>query len=222
MSSLLNVSNGSSKSEEFNFKDIEVLVDSEEQNWFKRAQVGNFLGLKHIDTSVGGLDKCEMPTRNDIKATLHGMGGWFRPKDHQNKTKKLLSVFGVMYVIIKSQKDKGKALKKHILRDIAPRGFDARIEKIQGKHQQAITGRDNQIKSLGFTNEKHQQKILKLNKEINDLIANRHLADRGCFDNVPYFIKQNTGEVHPYYVIQCQYKQLEKHRRWLKFRYPNM
>ena len=32
MSSLLNVSNGSSKSEEFNFKDIEVLVDSEEEN----------------------------------------------------------------------------------------------------------------------------------------------------------------------------------------------
>ena len=65
MSSLLNVSNGSSKSEEFNFKDIEVLVDSEKQNWFKRAQVGNFLGLKHIDTSVGGLDKCEMPNRNE-------------------------------------------------------------------------------------------------------------------------------------------------------------
>ena len=83
-------------------------------------------------------------------------------------------------------------------------------------HQQAITGRENQIKALEFTNEKHQQKILRLNKEINDLIANRHVADRGCFDNVPYFIKQNTGEV------RCQYKQLEKHKRWLKFCYPNM
>ena len=54
MSSLFNISNGSSKSEEFNLKDIEVLVESEEQNWFKRAHVGKFLGLKHIDTSVGG------------------------------------------------------------------------------------------------------------------------------------------------------------------------
>ena len=36
MSSLLNVSNGSSrKSEEFSPKDIEVLLDSKEQNWFK-------------------------------------------------------------------------------------------------------------------------------------------------------------------------------------------
>ena len=57
---------------------------------------------------------------------------------------------------------------------------------------------------------------------IGDLIANRHVARRGSFDNVPYIIKQNSGEAHPYYVIQCEYKQLEKHNRWLKLRYPNM
>ena len=57
MSSVFNVSNDSSKFKEFNLNDIEVLVDSEEQNWFKQSHVGKFLGLKHIDTSVGGLDK---------------------------------------------------------------------------------------------------------------------------------------------------------------------
>ena len=41
-SSLLNVSNSSSKSEDFSLKDIEVFVDSEEQHWFKRAHVGGF------------------------------------------------------------------------------------------------------------------------------------------------------------------------------------
>ena len=196
MSFLLNISNGSSKSEEFNLKDIEVLVESEEQNWFKRAHVGKFLGLKYIDTSVGGLDKCEMLTRNNIKASLHGTGGWSGSKDHQNKTEKFLSVFGTMYVII-------KALKKHILKDIVPRGFDARMEEIPGKHQQAITDRDNQIKALEFTNEKYQQKILRLNKEIDRLIANRHVARRGCFDNVLCFTRNNSREVHPYYVIRC-------------------
>ena len=35
MSSLLNVSNGSSKPEEFSLNDTEVVVDREEQNWFK-------------------------------------------------------------------------------------------------------------------------------------------------------------------------------------------
>ena len=138
MSSVLSVSNDSSKSEEFSFKDMEALVDSEEQNWSKRAHVETFLGLSHIDTAVDGLDKCEMLARNDIEATPHGTGVWSGPKDHQNKKDKFLSVFGVMYIIIKSQKDKGKALKKHILKDIVPGGFNAKIEEIQGKHRQTL------------------------------------------------------------------------------------
>ena len=104
MSSSLKVSNVSNKPEEFILKDIEVLVDSEEQNWFKRAHLGKFLGLKHIDTLVEGLDKCEMPARNDIKAATYGVGGWPGPKDHQSKTDKFLSAFAVIYVIVKSSK----------------------------------------------------------------------------------------------------------------------
>ena len=62
MSSVLNVSNDRSKSEEFNLNNTEMIVDSEEQNWFKWTHVGKSLGLKLIDTSVESLDKCEMPT----------------------------------------------------------------------------------------------------------------------------------------------------------------
>ena len=90
------------------------------------------------------------------------------------------------------------------------------------EHQQAITGRDNQIQPLQATTKAIQQKILRLNKEIDDLIANRLVTFRGSFDNVLCFIKKNSREVHPYYVIRCQYKQLEKHKQWLKLRYPNM
>ena len=90
------------------------------------------------------------------------------------------------------------------------------------EHKQAITGRDNQIQALEATKKAHQQKTLKLNKEIDDLIANKPVALRGSFDNVLCFIKKNSGEVHPYYVIRCQYKQLEKHKRWLKLCYPGM
>ena len=127
-----------------------------------------------------------------------------------------------MYVNVYSQKDKGKVLGKHILKDIVPRGFDARIEEIQGKHQQAITDHDNQIQSLEFRNEEHQQKILKLNKEIDDLIKNRHAARRGYFDNVLCFLKKDSKEAHPYYVIECQHRQLEKYKRCFKLCYPNM
>ena len=49
-------------------------------------------------------------------------------------------------------------------------------KKIQEEHQQAILGRDNQVQALGSTNEKHQQKLLRLNEEIYDLIAKRHVA----------------------------------------------
>ena len=80
-------------------------------------------------------------------------------------------------------------LKEHILRDIVPHGFDARIEEIQEKHRQAIEekyaalallndnlrGHNNQIQALEFKNEDecqaHQQEILRFNEEINDLIV---------------------------------------------------
>ena len=73
-----------------------------------------------------------------------------------------------------------------------------------------------------FRNEEHQQKILRLNEVIDDLIANRHVSRHGCFDNMLCFIKKNSKEAQPYYIIRCQYKQLEKHNQWLKLRYPNM
>ena len=45
-----------------------------------------------------------------------------------------------------------------------------------------IEEKDNQIQA-------HQQKILKLNEVIDDLIKNKHVARRGYFGNVLYFIK---------------------------------
>ena len=82
------------------------------------------------------------------------------------------------------------------------------------------------VQPLEFTIEEecqaHQKENLRLNEETNDLIANKHVTRCGCFDNVLCFIKKNSGEVHPYYVNVCQYRQLEKHKRWLKLLYPNM
>ena len=41
-----------------------------------------------------------------------------------------ISLTGALYVVVHSQKSKGRALKKHILKDIVPRGFDVRTEEI--------------------------------------------------------------------------------------------
>ena len=152
-SSLLNVSNDAgSRAEGFILKDIEVFVDSKEQNWLKRAHVEKFLGIEDIRTSLNGLENGEMRTRQELVPTRRSTPGWSGPKDQQNKTDKFLSVYGVMYTIAYSWKDKGKVLKEHILKDIVPRGFDARIKEIQEEHQQAITGHDNQIEALEFEN----------------------------------------------------------------------
>ena len=96
MSSLLSVSNGSSKSEEFSLKDIEVFVDSEEQNWFKRAHVGKFLGIENIRTSLNDLEKCEILTRQELVPTRR----WSGSKNQQNKTDKFLYVFAVEKVTL--------------------------------------------------------------------------------------------------------------------------
>ena len=129
---------------------------------------------------------------------------------------------GMYELLFSSQQPKAKAFRKRCCNALFPHVRQQLTNKIQEEHQQAITVHDNQIQSLEFRNEEHRQKILRLNKEIDNLIANRHVARRGCFDNVLCFIKKNSKEVHPYYVIRCQYRQLEKHKQWLKLRYPSM
>ena len=93
-----------------------------------------------------------MPTRQELVPVRRTTLSWAGPKDRQNKTHKFLSVFGIMYVIANSRKDKGRALKEHKLKVIVPRGFDAKIEEVQGQHRQAIIGRDNQIHTIQYQN----------------------------------------------------------------------
>ena len=94
ISSVLNVSNGSSKPEEFSLKDIEVLVDNKEQTWFKRAHTGQFLGIARIITSTAKLSKEDIRSRAflqakreihgiDSIALIHSLQGEIRAKDQQ-------------------------------------------------------------------------------------------------------------------------------------------
>ena len=84
--------------------------------------------MEDIRTSLNGLERCKVLTRQGLIPTWCGTPGWSGPKDQQNKTDKFLSFFGVMYVIVNSKKDKGKSLTEHFLKDIEPSGLDARIE----------------------------------------------------------------------------------------------
>ena len=114
-----------------------------------------------------------------------------------------------------------KPFMKWVVKTVLPREV-RKLASVMEEKNAALAHRANQIQALEFTNEEECQGILRLNEEIDDLIANRHVARRGCFDNVLCFIKKNSKEGHPYYVILCQYRQLEKHKQWLEFCFPNM
>ena len=88
MSSVLNISNANSNPEEFSLNDIEMLVDSEEQNWLKRAHVGKSLGLENIRTSLNDLDKCEILTKQEFIPTRRRTSPWPGSKDQQSNTDK--------------------------------------------------------------------------------------------------------------------------------------
>ena len=127
------------------------------------------------------------------------------------KDRVLLKNPGLYCFLLRCKRDEAEPFMEWVVETVLPREVQKLTSVIEEKDA-TIAHRNNQIQSLNSTNEKHQQKTLRLNKEIDNLIAKRHVARRGCFDNVLCFIKKNSGEIHPYYVIRSQYRQLEKHK----------
>ena len=121
-------------------------------------------------------------------------------------------MYGILFL---SRQPKAKDFRRHCYNVFFPHVWQKLTKKIQEEHQQAIPDCDNQIQA-------HQQKILRLNQKIDDLIKKRHVACLGYIDDVLCFIKKNSKEAYPYYIIRCQYRQLEKYKRCLELRYPSM
>ena len=155
------------------------------------------------------------------------------PKDSQ-KYDTYINEEGMYELLFSSQQAKAKNFRRHCFNVLFPHVQQQLSDK---SHAMEIEDLLSRVQALEFTNKEerqaHQQQILRLNEEhqqsmkekeqeINDLIANRHVGRCGYFDDVLCFIKKNSGEAHPYYVIRCQYRQLEKYKRCLKLRYPNM
>ena len=156
----------------------------------KRADLGKYLGIRNIRDKFKEFSSHHAHPRSEIE----GVGVTGTLGRGKNSHDIFINLDRAIEIAVCSKKPRAVALVKW---------FTKKVEKIQEEHQQVITGRDNQIKALEFANEEHQQEILRLNEEINELIANRHVARRGCFDNVLCFIKKNSKEGHPYYVIRC-------------------
>ena len=133
----------------------------------------------------------------------------------------LLKVPGSYCVFLRWKMSKTEPFLEWVVETVLPREVRKLALVIEEKDR-TITLLTDDLRTLEFINEKHQQEVLRLMKEIDGLIKNRHVPRRGFFDNVLCFIKKNSKEAHSYYVIQCQYIRLEKYKKYLKLRYPNM
>lgn len=89
--SLLNTSNRN-KFEEFNPKDIEMLVDSKEEPWFKQAHIGTFWRLVYIHRLTAKL-----------------------ADEYQKSRDNFPTITGTLYVIVNSRENINNTLKEHIL-----------------------------------------------------------------------------------------------------------
>ena len=138
-----------------------------EQNWFNRAHVGKFLGLVHIHRSTVRLADKDQKTRAFLK--VGGGGGCYNatpPREDAQDHDIVISLTDALYVVVHSQKSKGRALKKHILKDVVPRGFDVRTEEIQEKYQQAIEEKYAIIALLNGDLKNHEYENVGLQGEI--------------------------------------------------------
>ena len=66
----------------------------------KRAHVGSFLDLEKILITAKDLDDCELPARNDIKATISHSYPCPGPNYQQNKADVFLSAFLLHHFLI--------------------------------------------------------------------------------------------------------------------------
>ena len=139
---------------------IETLFDDENQPLFRRSELGKYLGIRNIRENFREFLSHHACSRSEIE----GVGVTYPLGQTKNSHDIFINLDSAIEIAVRSKKPRAVALVKWLTK----KG----IEKIQKEHQhqQAITGCDNQIQALELTNEKHQQKILKLNKEIDDLI----------------------------------------------------
>ena len=167
---------------------------------YKAMGYGRKAGVKVIQRLVP--EKYRMRL-GDVDAVLKGVDKSVHPQPDTVLMKEL----GLYCFLLRCKKVEAEPFMDWVVETVLPR----EVRKLAG----IIEEKESEISLLNNDNT-----VLK--NEIQDLIANRHVPRCGDFDNVLCFIAKNSNELHPYYVIRCQYKCLEKHKKWLRRRYPEM
>ena len=87
-----------------------MLVDSEEQNWFMREHIGRYLGIAPIIASTSKLSEEDIRSRAFLQVQ-GGIRSMHPAREDAQDHAIFISLTGALFVIINSQKDKGKHLR---------------------------------------------------------------------------------------------------------------
>ena len=199
---------------------IEVIFYINNQPWFKRADLGRYLGIIKIRDSFTNFQAQFLKRREEIL----GAGSTGSLGRYKNSTDIFLSVDGAIEVAVRSK----KPMASELARWLARKG----VEKIQEEHQLAIEEKDHQhqLTITQFQENLHQsnnqlQAITYQNQdlvhEIQEL-RQRYVAPlmNSRKNNIIIIIRKHTisdnDKYHhyPYYIARIQ-----KRKRYIKLRW---
>ena len=151
-----------------------------------------------------------------------------------------MSLTATLYIVMRCDKYEAISVRKWLIEEIMPRGFNKIIESSNRQHQLAIDKKyeehqlmiadKDQQHQLLIADKDYQHQLLIADKddEIRDLVQNRHVPRIGEHDNILCAIEKNeTDELgkpgdHPYYMIRCQRMGLQERLHIKNLQYPNM
>ena len=143
---------------------IETLFNDQKQPWFKRADLGRYLGILDIARNFKDIkttSRLEIMGQGQPLPQSGMRGGSINPHDA------FVNIDGALEMVVRSREPKAVALVKWLTK----KG----VEKLQEDHQKAIEEWDTRIQAIKYKNGGLQGEIRNARRTITDLIANRHV-----------------------------------------------
>ena len=173
---------------------IEVLTDATGAPWFKRADLGRFLGI--VDVKATYRD-----TSTVLRKLLSNGVGLPHPSQRQNDHDAVVDLEGALEIVVRSRKPKAVELMKWLTR----KG----VEKVAQEHQKAINEKDMQIAILDDDLTDAQQSVvileqdnLELQAEVERLITRAvPYLENPEKDNGMVVIQKNNDDPYPYLAV---------------------
>ena len=130
----------------------------------------------------------------------------------------LLTEPGLYCLLLRSKMKKAEPFMDWVVETILPREVRKLAQHIKDnniQHQLAIEAKDTALELVNNDLQAIQYEL--------ERIRPRCVERRGDYDNILVpFVKNKTDEVYPYYMIRCQYRNLDKQTNMLRVKYPNM